>query len=74
MSSLYCHPDFHPASSPSYIHPAEYIYYLYMKEFSIMLAAHLALNMLPAGCLMWLPFTVMPDLKLLSHFSLPEAI
>lgn len=33
-----------------------------------MLAAHLAFNMLPAGCLMWLLFVVLPDLKLLSAF------
>lgn len=33
-----------------------------------MLAAHLAFNMLPAACLMWPLFVVMPDLKLLSAF------
>lgn len=34
-----------------------------------MLAAHLAFNMLPAACLMWPLFVVMPDLKLLSAFN-----
>lgn len=33
-----------------------------------MLTALLLFNMLPAGCLMWLLFAVMPDLKLLSCF------
>lgn len=38
------------------------------KNLGLMLAAHLVFHMLPAACLMWLLFAVMPDLRLFSAF------